>query len=85
MAMEKMAVGDGQPEGIPVAHSRRPSLVGSEGNSPTPQSCGFGKQQAALGKISNQTWVVVMVYGMSLVRTRIHRGGGSLLFLEAGG
>jgi len=40
---------DGEIEGIPFAHSRRPSLVGSEGYSPTPLSCGFGEQQAAHG------------------------------------
>ena len=33
----------------PFAHSRRPSLVGSEGYSPTPLSCGYGEQQAAHG------------------------------------
>ena len=40
---------DGLGWDFPVAHSRRPSLVGSEGYSPTPLSCGFGEQQAALG------------------------------------
>ena len=38
-----------QGEGIPFAHSRRPSLVGSDGYSPTPLSCGYGEQQAAHG------------------------------------
>ena len=62
MAMEKMAVGDGQPEGIPVAHSRRPSLVGSEGYSPTPLSCGFGEQQAAHGNTLDEPCGNFVIY-----------------------
>ena len=44
----------GLTEGIPFAHSRRPSLVGSEGYFPTPLSCGYGEQQAATGNTLRQ-------------------------------
>ena len=45
---------DGLLEGIPFAHSRPPSLAGSEGYSPTPLSCGYGEQQAAHGDTLKQ-------------------------------
>ena len=40
---------DGPYWGTPFAHSRRPSLVGSEGFTPIPLSCGIGVKQSAMG------------------------------------
>jgi len=53
--LEAQAAVDGLIEGIPFAHSRRQSLVGSEGYSPTTLSCGYGEQQASPGDTLDQS------------------------------